>query len=126
MCAPKFISFIDFNSSQKGIDITKLKPGTKIFVTTTNNLYTITIIDGCKVKVKGGRYFPQEEEKILTGSTWGGSMIKLNWIGYDMCMEFGNRFCFVLTSPVQNAIILGDDWYYELSWSKEQDSTLET
>lgn len=123
MCVPKFISFIDCDFSKKGIDVSKLKPGTKIFVTTINNLYTITIIDGCKVKVKGGKYFPNEEEKIFCGSTWGGSMIKLNWIGYDMCMEFGSQLYFVLTSRVQNAIILGDDWYYELSWSKEHDST---
>lgn len=123
MCLPKFINLIDYDFSKKGFDITKLKPGTKIYVTTVNNLYTITIIDGCKVKVKGGKYFPDEQEKIFNGSTWGGSMIKLNWIGYDMCMEFGNQLYFVLTSPVQTAIILGDDWYYELSWNTELDST---
>lgn len=119
MCRPRFFTPQDCDFSTKGIDVTKLKPGTKIFVCTINNLYQITIIDGCKVKVKGGKYFDSEIETYLNGSTWGGSMIKLGWIGFDMHMEFAHFQCLVLTSRVQAAIILGKDWHYDFKWNED-------
>jgi hypothetical protein len=99
-----------------GIDVSKLKTGTKLIVETINSKYDITILDGRKVLVQGGKYFKNPTESVLIGSTFGGSMIKVGWIGYDMYMEIGT----IRTSSVKTATIVGDDWQYEMKWDTEE------
>ena len=108
---------IDKQIKLGGINVGKLKPNTKIVVQTLRNVYFLKTLDNGNVIIKGGKYFPQEVERVFHGSTWGGSMIKTDWIGYSMRMEIGNGdHEVIITSPVQAATVIGEDWIYELDW----------
>lgn len=58
-------------------------------VYTQNSLYEIAIIDVEKgeIAMRGGKYLPEPELSYLRGSTWGGSMTKVGWIGVGMRLE---------------------------------------
>jgi len=106
-----------------GIDVSKLPQGTKLLVKTHYSLYVIEKLDyGNKVLVKGGKYFTKPKEVNFPGSTWGGSCIKVNWIGYGMRMEFqlpGLRK--ITTSGVKNATIIAPTYQYTMNWEEEDE-----
>jgi hypothetical protein len=99
-----------------GIDVSKLKIGTVVTVETQNNTYKLRVLGDRMVAVQGGRYFESEQERPFHGSTFGGSMLKMNWIGYDMRMEFGNGRGVITTSPVRTALVSGDGWSFDMEW----------
>lgn len=109
---------------QDGVNITKLKPGTKLEVQTqSGSVYKITVLNPGKrrVEIQGGRHFEQPEEVFLMGSTWGGSMIKLGWIGHNMCMEAYRQQHFgpLVTTGVKALKIIGLDWEYNFEWENK-------
>lgn len=81
-------------------------------VYTQNSLYEIAIIDTEKheVAVRGnGRVFPEPELCYLRGSTWGGSMVKIGWIGVGMRLEVnGDTSGLVSTSAVKTIKVKKD------------------
>ena len=97
--------------------------GTKVEIQTLNTLYILEPSgkEGRNAIVQGGKFFPEPTEAGFGGSTWGGSMLKLGWIGHQMCLELvytrptGEPGC-VTTSLVQSAKIVGPDWEYEMEW----------
>jgi len=106
-----------------GVFVNKLDAGTHLEVTTQNNVYHLTIIDpkDMKLRIRGGRW-KQPIEILFNGSTWGGSMLKIGWVGYGMRMEFSHpeKPAYVIrTSFVVDAKITGDDWEYEMCWPDE-------
>lgn len=116
MLDPYLARLDDMQKEKGGIKLSKLKPGTRVIVTTLYSTYDITIIDGQKVRVKGGKHFAEEMETIFTGSSWGGSLLKLDWIGHDMRMEFAKPPKGLRTSRVVGATVIGPDWSYEMDW----------
>lgn len=102
-----------------GINVSTLKPKTKLEVFTANSIYEIDIVDGLQVDVKGGKYFPVVKREILAGSTLGDSAIKPGWICYDMHLEFGTPLYYILTSRVKNVIVRGKDWCYNMGWDRK-------
>jgi hypothetical protein len=88
-------------------------------VYTKNSTYEL-IIGNNEVIVQGGKFFPEPTKAILNGSTWGGSMIKLGWIGYGMCMEIARPgLSCVTTSPVRDAKIIGPNYDYTMEWGEK-------
>src|SRR4051812_40923923 len=72
----------------QGIDLNKCRPNVEILVETQNHFYTlITGNEAGEVTITGGKYFPKPTQAIVNGSTWGGSCLKMKWLGPDMCME---------------------------------------
>lgn len=74
-----------------GVFLSKLAPGTKLKVQTRNTLYRIEVVEGGsgKVEIQGhSRYCPDPTPARIHGSTWGGSMLKMNFIGRGMNLEF--------------------------------------
>jgi hypothetical protein len=71
-----------------GADLTKLQVGKVLIVKTQNTTYTIekrsdsTYIHGNK------KYCLFPTKCHINGSTFGGSMLKMNWVGVGMYMEF--------------------------------------
>ena len=74
-----------------GADITKLPVGHALKVTTQHTVYTI------RRDAKGDegltiqghpRYCPFAVKAYISGSTWGGSMIKVGFVGRGMYLEF--------------------------------------
>lgn len=101
----------------EGIEIDKIKLGEQVVVETKNSTYTFERIEGDrKVKIQGGKHFPEEREATLVGSTFGGSLMKLGWIGYKMHMEIAFEDKVVTTSPVERARVRGDLWEYQMDW----------
>ena len=107
---PNLSDQINFNiltsEGMGGADVKKLRPGQRLKVTTKNTEYYI------KAEQDDGRnpggvlnsdsttevYFTiQGHERIcprptlcnIHGSTWGGSMLKMNFVGVGMFLEFG-------------------------------------
>jgi len=79
-----------------------------IVVQTLNTKYVFTSIQGRvrgqAFKVEGEpRYLAKSEVVHIHGSTWGGSMIRLGFIGVDMRLEFSTKEhnC-ITTSPIQS------------------------
>jgi len=102
-----------------GIDVRKLKPGTLLLVMTKNSLYKITKCDRVdEVWVQGGKHIATPKMCLFTGSTFGGSMIKIGWIGQGMRMEiyFPEKKAVLKTSAVRAARIVGDGWEYDMGW----------
>lgn len=102
-----------------GLNTRKLKPGTKLEVTTKNSTYHIDILDyGGNVIVHGGKYAKTPTKARLTGSTWGGTQLRVGWIGPDMHMEFWFAHMprpFV-TTGVKNCKVMGQGWEYDMEW----------
>jgi hypothetical protein len=103
-----------------GIDVHKLPAGTTVLVITKNNLYKLVKAAERKhVIAQGGKYLLEPTEVVFTGSTFGGSMLKIGWIGYGMLMEMFllDQNKRIKTSPVNAARVIGDGWEYDLDWA---------
>lgn len=84
-----------------GVLVTTLAPLTLLTVTTYNSTYRFVVRDRSTVLVKGGRFFPEFTEARLAGSGFGGSMLKLDWIGVGLRMEIWSDGRPIITSPVR-------------------------
>ncbi len=103
--------------NNQGIDVNKLKIGTRIFVATKNSLYKFLKEDADTLVVQGGKL--KKPTKVnFSGSTFGGSVIKVGWIGHQMYMEMyiiKSKKTFK-TSQVVAARVVGDNWEYSMDW----------
>jgi hypothetical protein len=109
---------------KSGFNISILEPGTKLVIETRNSFYDVEIIEGKFATIFGGTRsngqtrFMRPVEMIIHGSTWGGSMLKVDWIGKDMRLEFHtveDRKQY-LTSSVQRVTIESPngEWRYTM------------
>jgi hypothetical protein len=73
-----------------GVQIDRIGELTTLAVRTTRSLYEITILNGHtgEVLVRGGGFFPERTPVQLTGSTFGGSILKRRGIYVGMRLEF--------------------------------------
>jgi hypothetical protein len=93
--------FSDEVSATEGVSLVDLEPLTTLLVRTCNSQYRIIVLRGTTVLVQGGRSFADVTIGVLNGSSLGGSLLRLAWIGVGLCMEIhsgGRRF---VTSPVR-------------------------
>ena len=95
-----------------GIELDKLPIGTIIEAHTRNTLYKITALGKGDFEVEGGKYCPLPTVTRINGSTWGGTMIQVGWLGIDMHIEF---FHFTTTAIKSLKVIAPDgSWEYDL------------
>ena len=72
-----------------GVRLQDLKPGSVLRVCTQNTSYEIVVLHGGLAYLKGHPvYCPQAVLVSIAGSTWGGSMLKVHFIGRGMHLEF--------------------------------------
>lgn len=101
----------------KGIEINEIKEGEIVIVETANSTYALERIAGDRrVKIQGGKHFTDPTEAVMIGSTFGGSLMKLGWIGYKMHMEIAFDDKIIVTSPISKAKVKGDFWEYQMDW----------
>jgi len=93
--------FADEVSATEGICVRDLEPLTTLLVRTCNSLYRIIISRGTTVLVQGGQFFPDVTPGHLDGSSFGGSLLKLAWIGVGLRMEICSGGQRIVTSPVR-------------------------
>ena len=86
-----------------GVSLQTLPPGTLLEVQTRNTIYGIESRDDGKVLICGSPKFCPEPLLVqFHGSTWGTPMIKSQFIGRGMQMEFAHpEYGVVLTTRVR-------------------------
>ena len=121
------INLNDSKCLEYGINVHRLKVGTVILALTRNSLYKI--IKGARdqhdITIQGGKYFTEPTPANFSGSTFGGSMMKIGWIGYGMYMEIYaiSHKKKYKTTPVEAAKIVGAGWEYDMEWGNMGIST---
>src|SRR5881296_33714 len=72
-----------------GVRVEDLVPGSRLQVKTQNTCYRILILFGAMALITGHPLFcPRPVLITIHGSTWGGSMLKVRFIGRGMHLEF--------------------------------------
>ena len=100
--------FTEAMADRKGLNVSRLEPLTRIEVRTRNSVYEITVLHPThwKILVRGGRFFPTETSAYLCGSGYGGTLLKVAWIGVGLCCELSSDGLRVVTSPVEDVRIV--------------------
>ncbi|MCI0662559.1 MAG: hypothetical protein L0220_15945 [Acidobacteria bacterium] len=95
---------IEVTPELKGVILGKLKVCDMIQAQTRNSLYEIFLLDpeSGRALVRGGKYFAEPREATVSGSTFGGCMLKMGWLGVGLRMEIYDNGQRTLTSPVQS------------------------
>jgi hypothetical protein len=90
-----------------GVDVRALPAATEITVDTSNSHYRFVMLDdgGSRALVRGGRYFDDEAEARIEGSTLGGTLLRLGWIGLGLSMELSVQGRRLDTSRVRSITI---------------------
>lgn len=89
-----------------GLDFDALPAGSIVEVQTKNTLYTIRK-EVARTLIKGhSKYCPEWVECHIAGSTWGGSMLKIGFIGNGMHLEFTFNGKTITTSPIRSVKVI--------------------
>jgi hypothetical protein len=98
-----FADFLPQGGKLTDLDLRSLPPGTELCVDTRNSRYRLLMLDGsgCNALVHGGRYFCQETEARIEGSTLGGSFLKVGRICLGLCLELSVLGKRIVTSRVR-------------------------
>jgi len=92
---PNFSDEVNRNIAQSeiegGVYLDDLSEGAILEVETQNRWYTIVIRGRGEELISGHpKFCPDPLPVRIAGSTWGGSMLKLRFIGRGMRLEFGH------------------------------------
>jgi len=72
-----------------GVFLEGLPPDTVLHIRTQNHFYTALFLGEGTALISGHpQYCPEPVQVTIAGSTWGGSMLKLRFIGRGMHLEF--------------------------------------
>jgi hypothetical protein len=72
-----------------GVFLECLPPDTVLQIRTQHHFYTAQLLGEGAALISGHPQFcPQPVQVMIAGSTWGGSMLKLRYIGRGMHLEF--------------------------------------
>ena len=90
-------------SQTDGIGLLDVDAFTTLVVRTDNSVYRITILQPHlrEVVVQGGKFFPERTRACLSGSNFGGSCLKLGWVGLGLHLEFHAGDQWIITSHVR-------------------------
>lgn len=97
--------FVDDLADGRGVNLRDLDPLTTLIVRTCNSRYRIIVSRDTSVIVQGGQFFPDATAGRIDGASFGGSFLKMGWIGIGLRMEIfadGQR---IVTSPVRDIAI---------------------
>lgn len=94
--------FLAASAASDGLSVRDLEPLTTLYVRTCNSSYRIVIAHQSAIFVQGGRFFPDATDARLEGSSAGGTLLKLGWIGVGLCMEIWAQGRRIITSPVRS------------------------
>jgi hypothetical protein len=87
-----------------GVFLEGLPPDTMLQIRTQHHFYTVLLLGEGSVLISGHpQYCPQPVQVTIAGSTWGGSMLKMRFIGRGMHLEFHHPAysTAIITSPIQ-------------------------
>jgi hypothetical protein len=106
-----FSGFVEAISRTEGFDVPSMEPLTLLVVRTENSIYRIILLHPgqSRIAVQGGRFFAKLTEARIAGSSFGGSLLKMAWIGVGLHLELyagGQR---IVTSRVRAIEIQQDN-----------------
>jgi hypothetical protein len=87
-----------------GVFLQELPPATVLNIQTQHHSYTAVILGENQALISGHpEYCPQPVLVGIAGSTWGGSMIKMHFLGRGMHLEFHHPEYRtpIITSPIR-------------------------
>src|SRR5262245_21074156 len=100
--------FTALSAASSGVDMQSLCESDVIRLRTLNSEYRMVLLDPAahRVSVQGGSFFPEPTEAVVRGSSCGGALVKVGWIGIGLQLEFTyhparGRAESVITSPVE-------------------------
>ena len=99
--------FTEAASQADGIGLTDVDALTTLVVRTAHSVYRITVLTPHRreVLVHGGAFFPQHTRACLAGSSFGGSCLKLGWVGVGLHLEFHAGEQWIITSRVRSLAV---------------------
>jgi len=97
--------FVNETVGTGGVDLHDVEPLTTLIVRTCNSRYRLIVTRGTSVVVQGGHFFPDAVAGRIDGSGFGGSLLKVGWIGIGLRMEIFARDQRIVTSPVRDISI---------------------
>ena len=72
-----------------GVFLHDLPPSTVLEIQTMHHVYRAVLLGGSEALISGHPEFcPDPVQVAIAGSTWGGSMLKLQFVGRGMHLEF--------------------------------------
>jgi hypothetical protein len=72
-----------------GVFLHELPPSTVLQIQTMHHCYTAVLLGGSEALISGHPEFcPRPVQVAIAGSTWGGSMLKMQYVGRGMHLEF--------------------------------------
>jgi hypothetical protein len=94
----------EISPSLDGVVLKTLGTVDTICVRTRNSNYRIFLLEPTEGRalVEGGRRFVEPVEATVSGSTFGGSVLKMGWIGMGLRIEIYSNGKRIVTSPVQS------------------------
>src|SRR5262244_807931 len=94
----------EISPSLEGVTLMALEACDIIHVRTRNSDYEIFLLDpkSGRALVRGGEYFAEPVEATVSGSTFGGCMLKAGWLGVGLRMEIYANGQRTVTSPVES------------------------
>ena len=87
-----------------GVYLRDLPPGSALSIQTSSRVYEMVILsDGAALLSGHPEFCPYPIQVAIAGSTWGGSMLKLQFVGRGMHLEFRHPEYDtpIITSPIQ-------------------------
>jgi hypothetical protein len=87
-----------------GVFLSDLPPSTVLEIQTMHHRYTAVLLGGNEALISGHPEFcPEPVQVAIAGSTWGGSMLKLQYVGRGMHLEFRHpQYAHpIVTSPIR-------------------------
>src|SRR5215510_8909654 len=103
---------IEISPLLEGVALTALEACDTIHVRTRNSDYEIFLLDpkSGRALVRGGEYFAEPVEATVSGSTFGGCMLKVGWLGVGLSMEIYVNGQRTVTSPVKSLRVQSVDF----------------
>lgn len=95
--------FTELSGAVEGVAMKNLAAFDMILARTLNSDYRIFLLepDAGRALVQGGAFFAEPIEAVISGSSFGGCMLKIGWIGVGLRIEICARGQRIVTSPVQ-------------------------
>ena len=87
-----------------GVFLQDLPPSTVLEIETMHHVYRAVLLGGSDALLSGHPEFcPRPVQVAIAGSTWGGSMLKMQYVGRGMQLEFRHPEYDtpIVTSPIQ-------------------------
>jgi hypothetical protein len=105
--------FVDLGATKGGVYLRDLAARDAIELRTENNRYRIVLLDPVMriASIHGGEFFADPTEVVVRGSSLGGAMLRIGWIGLGFQLEMvfypaSEKTESVITSPVERLYLM--------------------